>query len=107
MVGEREEDPEAGSRTVSNSDLGEMTEIGGGYPLGLVLLHIAQAGPVLVVERWDNGAMETRGEEEEEGIAEISHYRISQCGQMSGQVTGTRIYRWRVFRRFWRPSRRQ
>ena len=98
MVGEREEDPEAGSRTVSNSDLGEMTEIGGGYPLGLVLLHIAQVGPVLVVERLDNGAME----EEEEGIAEMS-----QCGQMSGQATGTRIYRWRVFRKSWRPSSRQ
>ena len=49
---------------------GEREEIGGergtekGEPLGLVLLRIAQAGPVLVVERWDNGAMETRGEEE-------------------------------------------
>ena len=89
---------------------GERGEIGGergtekGEPLGLVLLRIAQAGPVLVVE----GAMETRGEEEEEeGIAEISHYRISQCGQMSERVAVTRIYRWRVFRRFWRPSRRQ
>ena len=61
MVGEREEDPEAGS----NSDLREMTETGGarsteqGGPLGLVLLRIAQYGPVLVVEGWDNGAMET------------------------------------------------
>ena len=92
---------------------GEREEIRGergtekGEPLGLVLLRIAQAGPVLVVERWDNGEMETRGEEEEGGIAEISHYRISQCGQMSEQVTRARIYRWRVFRRFWRPSRRQ
>ena len=93
--------------------VGEREEIGGergtekGEALGLVLLRIAQAGPVLVVESWDNGAMEARGEEEEEGIAKISHYGISQCGQMSGQVAVTRIYRWRVFRRFWRPSRRQ
>ena len=90
--------------------VGEREEIGGergtekGEALGLVLLRIAQAGPVLVVESWDNGAMEARGEEEEE---EEEIVEISQCGQMSGQVTGTRIYRWRVFRRFWRPSSRQ